>query len=158
MTITLNNDFYRNFDSESRSKEVKSIVQRTSHTELVGLNDVCINLRCPHVLVSEKFLHGANVVAVFEQMSRKRVTKGVRAGFFQNSGLIDRGFEGSLDHTGKQVMPPLNVGTRVERTLDGRKNVLPNPFPIGVFCIFFRAQTANKPRRNRVANLRCEAA
>ena len=59
---------------------------------LVG--NVSVNLCCGDVGVAEHSLHGANVGAIREQISRKRMPKNMRGNFFDDAGE----FGGAVNH------------------------------------------------------------
>jgi hypothetical protein len=46
-----------------------------------------VNHRRAQLLVTKQFLHGANVISIFEQVRRERVPKRVTGGRFVYSGL-----------------------------------------------------------------------
>src|ERR1700726_1391297 len=50
-------------------------IQRTSHTQPRLIQDVGIDHGGRYVLVPEKFLNGANIIAVLKQMRREGMTK-----------------------------------------------------------------------------------
>ena len=52
----------------------------------------CVNLRRPHVFVSEKFLNGADVIMIFKQMRSKTSSKDMPTSVFFNSEFSDRSF------------------------------------------------------------------
>ena len=76
-----------------------------------------INLRCLHIRVAEQLLHGTNVLTGLKQMSRERMTKGVRRSRFNQSRtpyrLAYRTLNGFLMH----MMAKDVLGTRILRTI-----------------------------------------
>ena len=56
------------FEHRTRMAETSSLVQRALHSQPRPIQHVCINHRGADVLMSEQFLHGANVIAILEQM------------------------------------------------------------------------------------------
>lgn len=56
--------------------------------EVFVFRNVRVNLRRTHVFVSEQFLHGANVVLIFEQTRREAVAKRVTIFVFVDGGLF----------------------------------------------------------------------
>jgi hypothetical protein len=67
---------------------------------------MCIYHRRRHALMAEQFLNGANVVAAFEQMSRKRMPKRVTAGSLSNLRSANREFHRVLQISLGNVMAP----------------------------------------------------
>ena len=63
------------------------------HVDLCGLD----------VLVAEQLLHGADVVACFEQVGGKAMTEGVRADGLADASLARRFVDGLLHLAGVQV-------------------------------------------------------
>lgn len=51
------------------------LIQRTLNTDARLVQHMRINHCRAHVFVAQQFLHGANIVAVFEQMRRKRMAQ-----------------------------------------------------------------------------------
>src|SRR5262249_46453075 len=60
--------------------------------------DVGVDHRCADVLVAEKLLDGADVVPVFEEMSREAVAEGVAAGGLVEACLEHGAADGPLEH------------------------------------------------------------
>ena len=85
--------------------------------------------------MSEQFLHGADVGAVFEQVRGKRVAQDVRGDGFGYSGLAGGLAHGSLDVDLMQVMTAGASGARVDRKSGRGKHVLPAPFA-GASAVF----------------------
>ena len=54
-------------------------IQRTSDGESSSIKNVSLDHRCLKILVSEQFLHGADVVSLFKQVCCKRMPKRVAA-------------------------------------------------------------------------------
>src|SRR5687768_8920028 len=57
--------------------ELRKPVGRALHAPGTAIEDVRVEHRRAHVSVSEELLHGADVVAVLEEVGRKGVTEGV---------------------------------------------------------------------------------
>ena len=99
------------------------------------MDDVGVNHGGLHVLVTEKFLDGADVVAVLEEMRGERMAKGVWGyGFVysDNTGGLANCF---LQNAFVEMVTPDFFGLGVNRARDGREKVLPEPFfgGVGVF-------------------------
>ena len=88
-----------------------------------------------HTFVAKKFLHGADIVAVLEEMSSKKVPEGVAAGGFGQARHANGVFDGVLEIAFGDVMAAFFAAARVEGELRGREDVLPSPFA-GHFGIF----------------------
>jgi len=82
--------------------------------------------------MSEQFLHGADVVAVLEQMGGERMSQRVRSGALGDPdparGVLDRSLQDRL----VQVMPAEMASQPVAIEARGGEDPLPDPFPSGV--------------------------
>ena len=108
-----------------------SSIQRAFYKRFIFKN-VRIYLRRPYVFMTEQFLHGANVLLVFEQMCGKAVPKSVAIPVFVDLGVSHRITSGLLDcRLGRVMATRLSVFTR-RNNFGLRKNVLPFPFLAGV--------------------------
>ena len=77
--------------------------------------------------MAQQFLHGSDVVSVFEEVRRKRVAQRVAAYVLGDAGRA-RGFFDAPDQVVLiHMMPPDYAGARIDRALVGRKNELPAP-------------------------------
>ena len=63
-------------------------IQWTAHGETAALKNMGVNHRSLHILMPQEFLHGADVVAVFEQVGGKAVAEGVRTNPFGDARLL----------------------------------------------------------------------
>ena len=80
------------------------------------------------VFVAEQFLHGPNVVAIFEQVGSEGMAQRVATGALVHVRFTHRAFDGSLQRIFQQVMAPLVARLRIERWLRGGKDPVPGPF------------------------------
>lgn len=105
------------------------------------------------------FLHGPNIHATFEQMSREGVAERVARGGFDNPRITGGRTNRSLHAALVNVVTPDLAATRISTGLSGRKYVLPTPryagswvFPFqGVGKIDARRPFGNVPIEQRMA-------
>ena len=88
-----------------------------------------INLRGLYILVSEQFLHGADVVAVLDEVGRETVAEGVAADRFGQVDGSCRLLYGPMQVGVIPVMSPDGAAAGVFRAVIGRKDELPAPTP-----------------------------
>jgi len=53
---------------DATSRVVSQHVGRAAHTSAAAVQDMGVDHGCPHVLVSEEFLDGSDIIATFEQV------------------------------------------------------------------------------------------
>src|ERR1700687_5321812 len=82
-------------------------IERTPHTATAFIQDMRIDHRGAHVLVTQEFLHGPNIVARFQQMGRKAVPKRVTASILPNPGSSQRCLDCALHILLGNMMPSL---------------------------------------------------
>lgn len=75
--------------------------------------------------MTEKFLNGANVMAVFEQVRREGMTQRVAGGALGDSGGESGIVNGSLNHRLVKVVSAVSAGLGVEVSSSRRKDPLP---------------------------------
>ena len=105
----------------------RSSVQRTSHADTWLVEHVSVNHRCRDILVTQEFLHGANVLAFREQMGGERMSEAVAIGALHNSGRIHCALQCALQNSFSHVMSLSVSGARINRKARGRKHILPGP-------------------------------
>jgi hypothetical protein len=98
-----------------------------------------------HILVAEKFLDGADIIAAFEQMRSETVPESVAAGGLGNAAGADRVFHGVLQILFMNVVAAGFGAARIDGGLVGRKDILPGPFA-GSLRIFALKRPAGKRR------------
>src|SRR5213082_1096826 len=69
------------FNAEPALRIPRSSVQRTLHTQTGFVHHMRVDLSGRHVLVSEQFLNGSDVVTAFQKMSGERMAQGMRRHF-----------------------------------------------------------------------------
>lgn len=103
-------------------------VQRTPDSLRSPIQHMGVDHGCSYVLMAQQLLDRANVIAIFEQMSRKGMPEGVRRHSLGQSSTTSSGPNGSLDRGFvKVVAPPL---TRVLMPVGARRRKGPLPTPI----------------------------
>jgi hypothetical protein len=65
-------------------------IERAADGHSTSMEDVGVDHRRPHVLVTEQFLHGTDVVTVLKQMCGERVPEGVAAHRLVDACQFDR--------------------------------------------------------------------
>ena len=88
-----------------------------------------------HVAVAEEFLDGADIVAVFDEVGREGVAKGVAAYPFGDAGFEDGLVDGALEDRFVHMVAALGAGLGVAPAALLREHPLPGPFgsAVGVF-------------------------
>ena len=84
----------------------QQVVRGAADTRRSPVQHVGVDHRRIDVFVSEQLLHGADVVAVFEQVSGEGVPEGVAGRARRQPGGLDRGSDRVLDHGLVQMVPP----------------------------------------------------
>jgi len=122
-------------------------VCRAANRRWPTVQNVSIDHRRAHILVTQQFLNGADVVTVFEQVGCKRVPECVRCCRLDDTRLADRLFDSSLDHRFVEMVPPSLAGLPVDITTGRRKDPLPRPFSprVGILALE-RARKRHPPR------------
>ena len=82
------------------------------------------------IRVTQEFLNSANVISLFEQMSRKRMAKRMAAGIFGDSRSADCRFDGSLDARFIEMVSAHFPAEGVDGSFGSGEDVLPVP----LFC------------------------
>ncbi len=95
--------------------------------ETGSVEDVSVDHGGADVFVAEEFLHGANVVAVLQQMRSEAVTEGVAAGGFVSAGGAHGDFDGVLEVFLEEVMTAGCAASRIDAELCGREDPLARP-------------------------------
>ena len=102
-----------------------------------SIQDMCIDHRGRHVLVSEEFLDRPNVVPVFKKMGCEGMAKRVATGRLGDSSLASGFFDGLLNDGFMQVMSVLFAGHRMGVIPGSRERPLPAPLSarLGILAI-----------------------
>jgi hypothetical protein len=85
--------------------------------------------------VAEELLHGADVVARFEEVGGEAVAQRVAGRGLGDSRLLHRAPDGSLDAAFVKVMASADSFVRIDREVRGRKEPLPSPTRGGVWVL-----------------------
>ena len=97
-----------------------------------AIEDVGVNLGGGYVPVPEELLHGADVVAVFQQVGGEGVAEGVGAGSLGDAGMPDRVSDRPLKDGLMEVVTAVLAGCPIDVDSGGREDPLPRPFAAGV--------------------------
>src|SRR5437870_5739930 len=116
------------------SARVKRAVDRTA----AALQHMGIDHGGTHVLVSQEFLQGTDIVAVLQQMRGETVPQGVTAAALGDAGLLESLFYGSLEHRFRHMVSALNSRTRIDGAFRGGKDILPDPGCAGTGAFTFK--------------------
>jgi hypothetical protein len=82
--------------------------------------------------MSEEFLHGADIVAVFEQVGGETVAEGVRADRLDDARQAGRLLDRFLQTALAQVVAARDAAARVFREALGGEDALPAPLLVGI--------------------------
>lgn len=74
----------------SRTGITSQTVSRAADTTSASVQDVRVDHCRANVFVAQEFLHGTNVVAIGQQVSREGMAKGVTGDTFRETGLFHR--------------------------------------------------------------------
>src|SRR5437763_2180085 len=100
-------------------------IQRADHPATTTVEDMGVDHRRADVDMPEQFLHGADIVARFEQMGRKGVTQRVRGRRFREPGITNRLPHRSLERLIGKMLPPNDASAWSTRTLRRWEDILP---------------------------------
>lgn len=92
----------------------RSAIEWTTQRRGAAAEHVGIELGGRHVLRSEQFLHGADVVPGFQQARGKAVPKRVAAGRLFQSGLPTSRLDGTLQPLLVHVLPAYRTTARID--------------------------------------------
>src|SRR4051794_24307169 len=90
-----------------------------------------------HVFMAKEFLHGADVRAGFEQVSRKAVPESMRSSGLADVRTLGAQFHRPLQQSFVDMVAANDARTRVGRDVVGWKHVLPAPFAGGTGVLAF---------------------
>jgi hypothetical protein len=113
-------------------------VQRAFHRPYSFLpQDMGIDHGGGYILVTEQFLHGANIGAFHEKMRGKGMPQCVRRYPLIDTGLFCSSFHRPLQSTLVHMVAPLYPGLWIDSNIPGSKQELPTKFPMGIFKLSF---------------------
>ena len=118
--------------NSSRLSHLLQTVQRAAHSATSPVEHMGINHRRRHVLVTEKFLHRANIVTIFQQVRGKRVPEGMAGDAFGQPGTARGLRHGSANGRFMRVVPLPNAAPRVHRQVARWEHVPPAPLGVGI--------------------------
>ncbi len=104
------------------------LVKRTPHTLPATVQYMSVDHCRTDVLVTEQFLHGANVCSRFKQVRSKAMPESVAARCLLNTRLSHRLFHSVLQHPVADVVAQRQSRPGVAATFRCGKNKLPDPF------------------------------
>ena len=107
-------------------------VRRAVHRAGATIEDVGVDHRRGHVLVAEELLHGADVVAVLQEMGGEGVAEGVAGRRLGDPGEADGGAHGLLEDRLVEVVAAVLASLAVEVGAGGGEDPLPGSLPAGV--------------------------
>lgn len=106
-------------------------IERADHSSASSVEDMRVDHGRLHALMSEELLNGSNVVPIFQQVCRERMTKRVRGHPFREPDPKCGLANGLLHYRLVEVVSVPNAGLRVGVVGSGRKYPLPRPIAIG---------------------------
>jgi hypothetical protein len=107
------------------------LVDGTTHTQPSAIEDVGVDHRGFHIGVAEQFLHGADIVAGFEQVSGEGMAEGMAADGLGDAGGAGRTADLLLQIGFIGVMAAEKARARIDREAIRREDILPKPIPRG---------------------------
>jgi hypothetical protein len=102
-------------------------VGRAPDAEPTSVEKVGVDHRRADIRVAEQLLNGSNVIAVLEQVGRKRMTEGVAADSLRDPGEPDGCGHGALNDGLVQMVPRRRTKSPIAADTPGRKQELPDP-------------------------------
>ena len=111
---------------KSRQTRPPEDVGRASDAE-GPVEDVRVDHRGSHVLVTQELLDRPDIIAVLDQVGSKGVSEGVAARPPRDSDVHNCLPHRTLDHALVHVVPPLGSASRVPTSMLGGKDPLPSP-------------------------------
>ena len=107
-------------------------VGRTSDAAWNRSQDVSVDHRRAHIAVPKKLLDGADVVAILQQVCRKRVSQRVGTAALSDARLADGVLDGALQDRFVQVVATALARQPVAVDARRREHPLPRPLPAGI--------------------------
>ena len=86
--------------------------------------------------MAQEFLDGPDIIAIFQQMGRKRMPQGMTAAAFLEAGLTDSVLHRFLEHAMRHMVSTFDASAGINRTFCRGKDVLPFPGGacVGIFA------------------------
>ena len=109
--------------------------------QAASIEDVGVNHRRFHVLMAEEFLHSADIVATLQQMRSETMAEGVAGDRLVDSCQTNCLLDCLLQTTLTYVMAAHDACAWVFRRPAWGKNVLPDPFPVGMGMFAFQGKS-----------------
>lgn len=91
------------------------LIQRAFYPSAAPVQHMGVDHRGGHIGVAEQFLHGADVVAAFEQVGGEGVAQRVHRNMAGDAGSLHRIAQRPLQALFVQVMPPAHARTGIDR-------------------------------------------
>jgi hypothetical protein len=80
------------------------IIEGTPHPSAASGQNMGVNHSRSYILMTQQFLHGANVVAILQKMGSKAMAEGMATDSFGNLGLVHCSLESFLDGAFVEMM------------------------------------------------------
>jgi len=109
-----------------------NLVQWTANRHGASVEDVGVDHSSADVLVPQQFLHGADVVAIFQQVGGEGVAEGMGSDVLLDASELSRFADGLLEAALVEVVPAGDPCARVFGKGGGREHILPDPLAVGV--------------------------
>jgi hypothetical protein len=106
------------------------------HAIRTTVQDVCVGLSRPDIVVAQEFLDSADIVPAFEKVPCKGVPKRMRRGSLSQAGLFAGHFHRLLNNRFVEVMASFNLSRSVKVSGRCRKDPLPRPRPIRIRVLY----------------------
>ena len=106
-----------------------------ANTTSAAVQNMGVDHRGANVLMPKQLLHGANVVAVSQQVCRKRMAKCVAGHSFGQPSFPHGGLDRLLNERFVNMMTPLLAGPLVHPPIVLGENELPAPLLVGVWIL-----------------------
>ncbi len=114
------------------SRLVCPSIERTANAEATSIENVGVDHCSFDILVAEKLLHGADVVAILQQMSRKAVAQGMASDVLGDLGGVGSFFQSALNVAVIEMVAANFATAGIGAEAFGREDILPNPVARGV--------------------------
>jgi len=94
---------------------VQLAIEGAAHGQGASVEDVGVDHGCPHVLMSEEFLHGSDIVAIFKEVRGEAMAEGVAGHALVDPRPASGFFDGLLETALADVMAADRTRSRVLR-------------------------------------------
>ena len=116
------------------------VIERTPDGDARFIKHVRVDHCGRHIFVTEQFLHSADIISVFQQMSSKTVAQRVATCSLTDSRPFDGSFDCFLQIFLRNMMAPSFARARIGGNFGGWKSVLPCSGAIGVAVFAFQGE------------------